>query len=132
MIPHTILHIPHASTHIPEGGEFSLSSEEQKRGLLVMTDRYTDQLFALPEDVAAMAPLESPTRPCHDDALRPIRGPARPTPWRRAPKQNRTVREPVSRRVRPLGPMVCASHHADRRQSAHRQLGPRGRRWVGV
>lgn len=44
-----ILHIPHASTIIPERflSQFELSGEELARERLCMTDMYTDQLFAL-------------------------------------------------------------------------------------
>ena len=52
MPPQTILHIPHASTHIPDDVRFSLNPDELERELLLMTDRYTDALFALPRDVA--------------------------------------------------------------------------------
>ena len=45
---HGILHIPHASTMIPEKylESFHLSKEELCRELLLMTDHFTDELFA--------------------------------------------------------------------------------------
>ena len=45
---HGILHIPHASTMIPEQylESFHLSKEELCRELLLMTDHFTDELFA--------------------------------------------------------------------------------------
>lgn len=49
-----LVHIPHASTSIPVAvrSTFLLSGEEVRDELLRMTDRYTDELFALPTDVA--------------------------------------------------------------------------------
>lgn len=43
-----ILHIPHASTLVPEQylNSFDLSEEELKRELLLMTDHFTDEFFA--------------------------------------------------------------------------------------
>jgi len=48
-----LLHIPHASTAIPEQflGAFYLSKEELDRELLLMTDHFTDELFAFDIDV---------------------------------------------------------------------------------
>ena len=48
-----LLHIPHASTTIPEQflGAFYLSKEELDRELLLMTDHFTDELFAFDIDV---------------------------------------------------------------------------------
>jgi N-formylglutamate amidohydrolase len=53
-IPAVVLHIPHASTTIPshERASLALSDGELALELLRMTDRYTDELFALPEDEA--------------------------------------------------------------------------------
>ena len=48
--PDLLLHIPHSSTVIPPGvrDQFVLSDAELERELLLMTDRYVDELFALP------------------------------------------------------------------------------------
>ena len=53
--PAYVLHIPHASTHIPEDlrPDILLPSEDLEQELLALTDRYTDQLFALPPGNAA-------------------------------------------------------------------------------
>lgn len=44
-----ILHIPHASTYLPEDAlvQFVVSPQQLQRELLLMTDHYTDQLFSL-------------------------------------------------------------------------------------
>lgn len=46
-----LLHIPHASTVIPEDvrGQFVLSDDELARELVRMTDWHTDALFAPPD-----------------------------------------------------------------------------------
>lgn len=54
MVPYTlnhiILHVPHASLHIPEEirSTILLDEQELELELLAMTDRYTDELFAVP------------------------------------------------------------------------------------
>lgn len=42
-----VIHIPHASTHIPSLEGYTLSSEEFEREVLTLTDWYTDELFKL-------------------------------------------------------------------------------------
>lgn len=44
-----LLHVPHASVEIPDPWRalFALSDDELQRELVVMTDRYTDELFVL-------------------------------------------------------------------------------------
>jgi N-formylglutamate deformylase len=50
-MPCTVLHIPHSATAVPPDlrEQLLLSDEALARELLVMTDRYTDELFAVPE-----------------------------------------------------------------------------------
>ena len=50
MAPPLVIHVPHASTAVPADvrGQFVLSDAELERELLLMTDRYVDELFALP------------------------------------------------------------------------------------
>jgi hypothetical protein len=52
--PRVVLHFPHASLAVPLdiAGAFLLTAEQLERELLVMTDRYTDELFALPSSIA--------------------------------------------------------------------------------
>ena len=47
MKSNVLLHIPHSSTHIPDDMKelFTIGEEELEHELLVMTDRYTDELF---------------------------------------------------------------------------------------
>jgi len=47
--PHVLLHIPHASKHIPERWrkEFSIDDSDLADELLRITDHYTDELFVL-------------------------------------------------------------------------------------
>jgi N-formylglutamate deformylase len=53
--PFAVLHIPHSATTIPADlrGNILLSDEELGKELLAMTDRYTEELFALPSEEAA-------------------------------------------------------------------------------
>ncbi len=77
--PHAVVHIPHASTMIPDDvrGTFVLSDDALERELLRLTDRYTDELFAL--DPAIAIPVAfgvsrfvvDPER-FSDDALEPM------------------------------------------------------------
>jgi N-formylglutamate amidohydrolase len=50
MVPPLVLHVPHSSVFIPADlrPSLRLSDEELERELLLMTDRYTDELFSLP------------------------------------------------------------------------------------
>ena len=52
--PATIVHIPHASTVVPESirPTLCLTDDELRHELLIMTDWFTDELFALPKDLA--------------------------------------------------------------------------------
>jgi len=50
-----ILHIPHASTHIPSLEGYTLSPEEVKREVLLLTDWYTDELFELDQATTVKA-----------------------------------------------------------------------------
>jgi len=52
--PATVIHIPHASTAIPKQirRTLCLTDDELRHELLIMTDRYTDELFSLPENLA--------------------------------------------------------------------------------
>lgn len=54
-LPAAIIHCPHSSVEVPEDlrGRFLLGPAELERELLRMTDRYTDELFALPAEVAS-------------------------------------------------------------------------------
>ena len=53
-VPFTIVHIPHSSPVIPPAirATLKLTDEELQHELLVMTDWYTDALFAVPNDQA--------------------------------------------------------------------------------
>jgi N-formylglutamate deformylase len=57
MPPALVVHIPHASLVVPNdvAADLLLSLEELKHELLVMTDRYTDELFALSSSAATTA-----------------------------------------------------------------------------
>jgi len=50
MVPPVVIHVPHASTVVPAEvrDQFVLSDAELERELLLMTDRYVDELYALP------------------------------------------------------------------------------------
>jgi len=54
MPPALVLHIPHASLVVPSdvAAGFLLTPEQIEHELLVMTDHYTHELFALPSDLA--------------------------------------------------------------------------------
>jgi N-formylglutamate amidohydrolase len=49
-----VIHVPHASVWVPDDVRacFQLSGAELERELLAMTDRFTDELFALPPEMA--------------------------------------------------------------------------------
>jgi N-formylglutamate amidohydrolase len=49
-----VIHVPHASVVVPSdvAADFILTPGELEHELLLMTDRYTDELFALPSSVA--------------------------------------------------------------------------------
>ena len=53
-VPPAVVHLPHASQVIPEDvlGSFVILSDAVKAELLLMTDRYTDELFCLPNEIA--------------------------------------------------------------------------------
>lgn len=53
-VPWLVIHVPHASTFIPPDlrGSLALTGAELEDELLRMTDRYTDELFRLPDAVA--------------------------------------------------------------------------------
>ena len=55
-----LIHVPHASTHIPPGlrDDFLLTDDELAEELLRMTDRYTDEM------ARAMAASRRPVRAC--------------------------------------------------------------------
>jgi N-formylglutamate amidohydrolase len=52
--PVSVIHIPHASTHVPASARSSiaLSEEELQHELLTMTDHFTDELFQVSENLA--------------------------------------------------------------------------------
>lgn len=52
-----ILHIPHASTQIPDRRGFLLSGEALQEEIIKLTDWYTDELFANNQDEAVIAPF---------------------------------------------------------------------------
>jgi N-formylglutamate amidohydrolase len=54
-LPAVVVHVPHASFVVPSdvAADFILTPEQLEHELLVMTDRYTDELFAFPTNVAA-------------------------------------------------------------------------------
>jgi N-formylglutamate deformylase len=52
MPPRIVVHLPHASLGIPNDVSFLLDPADLEGELLRMTDRYTDELFAFPADVA--------------------------------------------------------------------------------
>jgi len=77
--PHAVVHIPHASTVIPEDvrATFVLSDKALERELLRLTDRHTDELFALDPTIAVPVVFEvsrfvvDPER-FTDDAFEPM------------------------------------------------------------
>lgn len=54
--PFAVLHIPHSSTVIPEdlSDDILLPNEQLRQELLAMTDRFTDELFSLSPEEAAV------------------------------------------------------------------------------
>jgi N-formylglutamate amidohydrolase len=54
--PRAIVHVPHAATEIPGdvAARLLLAGPELDRELLAMTDRYTDELFGLPHQLATV------------------------------------------------------------------------------
>lgn len=77
--PPVIVHIPHAATEIPEDvrARFLLSEAVLERELLRMTDRYTDDLFTVPPEVAmvityAVSRLVVDPERFEDDSMEPM------------------------------------------------------------
>ncbi|HEU4752362.1 MAG TPA: N-formylglutamate amidohydrolase, partial [Armatimonadota bacterium] len=54
-----VLHVPHASVEIPADVRqtLTISDKELERELLRMTDRYTDELFAVPGATSVLFPV---------------------------------------------------------------------------
>lgn len=52
--PRIVVHVPHASVVIPDDvrASFLLGDDDLERELVAMTDRYTDEIFALPQEIA--------------------------------------------------------------------------------
>lgn len=79
LAPAVVVHIPHASLEVPPdvAATFLLEPEVLEHELLVMTDRYTDELFALPSSLATTVTFRAsrlvvdPER-FTDDALEPM------------------------------------------------------------
>ncbi len=70
-----ILHIPHASTQIPDRRGFLLSGEALQEEILKLTDWYTDELFANNQDEAVIAPFSRvfcDVERFTDDSLEPM------------------------------------------------------------
>ena len=63
MVPHAVLHVPHASRRIPGDvrATLALTDRELERELDRLTDSFTDELFALdgPEFVSVVHPVSS-------------------------------------------------------------------------
>jgi len=72
---HLILHIPHASTHIPDLTAYRVDNKTLDAELLKLTDWYTDELFANKWDEAVIAPFSRvfcDVERFTDDALEPM------------------------------------------------------------
>lgn len=52
-----ILHIPHASTHIPDRSGYCVPDAVLQHELLLLTDHHTDHLYANGTDIAIIAPF---------------------------------------------------------------------------
>ncbi len=52
--PRIVVHVPHASVVVPDDvrATFLLGDDDLARELVAMTDRYTDELFSLPSEIA--------------------------------------------------------------------------------
>jgi N-formylglutamate amidohydrolase len=114
-----VIHVPHSSAEIPAdvGARLALSRAELQRELLAMTDRYTDELFVLPAQLARaivfpVSRLVVDPERFEDDALEPMSRKAMGAVYTRT-SDGRPLREPPARDEREaLLTRFYRPHHA--------------------
>lgn len=113
--PPIVLHLPHASTVIPESirSQFSLNDTELDQELGFITDHFTDELFQTPASVATTIPFQvsrivvDPER-FEDDAQEPMSQRGMGAVYTLTTQQT-TLRNPLANeeRTRLLSPSPC-------------------------
>ena len=92
-----ILHIPHASTAIPDRSGYVVDDDVLQRELLLLTDWHTDDLYGNDQDTASVAYFAA-----HGHTLaidRPYRGTLVPTPWYGTDPRVRSIMLEVNRKL---------------------------------
>jgi N-formylglutamate deformylase len=118
-VPAVVVHIPHASIVVPDdvAADLVLTHEELEHQLLVMTDRYTDELFALPPTLATTVAFPvsrvvvDPER-FTDDAHEPMAGKGMGVIYTKTASGQPLRRPPTADQRRHLLARFYEPHHA--------------------
>lgn len=119
MPPAVVVHIPHASLAVPDdvAADLLLTLGELEHQLLVMTDRYTDELFALPSTLATTVAFPvsrvvvDPER-FTDDACEPMAGKGMGVIYTKTASGHPLRRPPSADQRRDLLARFYEPHHA--------------------
>jgi N-formylglutamate deformylase len=131
--PALVVHIPHASLVVPDdvAANLLLTAAQLEHELLVMTDRYTDELFALPSSVATTVAFPvsrvvvDPER-FADDACEPMVGKGMGVIYTRTATGHPLRRPPSADERRRLLARFYEPHHAALTTAIETALGAHG------
>jgi N-formylglutamate amidohydrolase len=127
-----VRHIPHSSTVIPERdrGAFVLSDAEIEHELLLMTDRYTDELFADVPGPAVISPVSRlvvDVERFEDDELEPMAACGMGVVYTRTHDGQTLRRAPSEAEREELLDLYYRPHHAAFESAVERALVEQGR-----
>ncbi len=126
-----ILHIPHASTHIPANvrARFNINDAGLERELLVSTDWFTDELFDVDGATRVVHPVSrlvvDPER-FADDALEPMASKGRGVIYTRTVEGTRLREDPESMERQRLLDAYYHPHHQLLEDAVTRELKEKG------
>ncbi len=126
-----ILHIPHASTHIPANvrARFNINDAGLERELLVSTDWFTDELFDVDGATRVVHPVSrlvvDPER-FADDALEPMASKGRGVIYTRTVEGTRLREDPESMERQRLLDAYYYPHHQLLEEAVTRELNEKG------